>query len=339
MTKVQQLEMKKTENKKECEATGILKLPYYLLTVSGYTLSTDGVTISRRMVVYSGAIYVLNLIIILKGVTCFDKDDSFQLRKTTDKIIEVFFQVSVQISCSIMLYSSAKKLPEFFHTLEKQRKLIRDKSFNDDVQKSLKRNAIKGLVVSTMGAFSVAVFRFMGNPSLEWEVCLNHRWFFSSEQQHNYFKRGLGVATLFSGFQCVAGLSFCLTLCRSVTLYFKYLHNRLNQSVAFLMEMESGGNEVEVSLYFAKETRRIRYLYEHTCDLTAKLDDAISMFIGHQLLVLIPIICLFTLSAFVPVLGLDLLVYDLFASFFVLLTVVITATLNSQVKIFQIFLF
>ena len=99
------------------------------------------------------------------------------------------------------------------------------------------------------------------------------------------------------------------------------------------METESGENDVEVSLYFVKELRRIRFLYEQTCDLTAKLDDAICMFTGNQFLVLIPIICLFTLSAFVPEFRLDLLVYDLFALYFVLLTVVITATLNSQVKI------
>ena len=74
------------------------------------------------MIAYSGAIYVM-LIIILKDVTCFDKEGNFQLRKTTDKIIVVLFQVSVQISGSIMLYSSVKKLPVFLQTLQKQRKL------------------------------------------------------------------------------------------------------------------------------------------------------------------------------------------------------------------------
>ena len=208
MPKVKALEMKKAESEKEYKTMGILKLPYFLLTISDHTLSIDGITISRAMVAYSSAIYVVNLIIILKDVTCFDHNDNFQSRITTDKIIEVLFQVSLQISGSIMLYSSVKKLPAFIRSLERTRNLIKNKNFNKDIQTSLTRNAIIGLVVSTMSAFSVAVFRFMKNPSLEWESCLFHKWFFSSEQQHNYFKRALGVVSVFSGFNVWLDLRF-----------------------------------------------------------------------------------------------------------------------------------
>ena len=72
------MDMKKKEERQHNSPSGnILKLPYYLLIVCGQTLSTDGVTVSRRMVVYSGAIYVVNLILTFKNALCFDKEDDF----------------------------------------------------------------------------------------------------------------------------------------------------------------------------------------------------------------------------------------------------------------------
>ena len=68
MNKIQHVDMKKEELEQNSTATNILKLPYYLLIACGQTLSTDGVTVSRHMVVYSGAIYIINLILILKNV-------------------------------------------------------------------------------------------------------------------------------------------------------------------------------------------------------------------------------------------------------------------------------
>ena len=65
MNKVQHANMKK-EERDENSPPG--KLPYYLLVVCGQTLSTDGVKISHRIIVYSGAIYVVNLILIFKNV-------------------------------------------------------------------------------------------------------------------------------------------------------------------------------------------------------------------------------------------------------------------------------
>ena len=326
--------MKRTQGEKECEAIGFLKLPNYLLTVCGLTFSTDGVTISRCLVAYSGTIYVINSIITIKDITCFDYNDNFKSSQTTDKIVETLFQIAIILFASIMLYSVTRKLPAFVRTLQKHGQLIRDKSLNNDIRKSLKRISVIGFVISTAAAFCTATFKFMRNPGLEWEACPNHRRIFSSERQHNYVMKGFAVASLFCGFQCVAGLAFCLSLCTVVILHFKYLHRQLIESVAFIKNTDSWQ---EFSCV-ASQIRRIRNLYEHTRDLTTKLDDGVNLFVGSQFLVLIPTICLFTLNAFVPEFRLDLVVYDLFALSFVLLTLMVAANLNSQVKILRIFI-
>ena len=329
MSKVQPLEMKRTETEKKCETMGILKLPNYLLIVCGLTFSTDGVTISRRMVLYSGAIFIINLTITMKDLTCFDYSDEFKSGKTMDKIIEALLQIAIIVIAFIMLYSSIKKVPEFVDTLQKQSQLFTDKRLNYDVRKSLKRISVIGFVLSTAAAFCTATFKFIRNPGLEWEACPNHRQFFSSEQQQSYVMKGFAVASLFSGFQSVAGLAFCISLCKVVTLRFKYLHRQLYETVALRTNTEL----MQEFPCVATKIRRIRNLYEHTCELTTKLDDAINLFVGTEFLVLIPMVCLFTLSAFVPEFRLDILVYDFFAFSFCLVTLVATANLNSQVKI------
>ena len=108
--------------------------------------------------------------------------------------------------------------------------------------------------------------------------------------------KGFAVVTFFSGFQSVAGLAFCLSLCTVVTMHFKYLHGQLKECVAFRINTDS----VQELSSVAAQIRTIRNLYEHTCDLTTTLDDGVNLFAGTQFLILIPAICLFTLNAFVP---------------------------------------
>ena len=166
MSKIQPLKMRRTESEKEGETIGFLKLPNYLLAVSGLTFSTDGVTISRRMVAYSGAIFVIDLIITIKDITCFDYNGNFKSSKTSEKIIETLFQIAILAFTSIMLYSRTKKLPAFVHTLQ----LITDPRLNNDIRQSLKRISVIGFVISTAAAFCTATFKFMRNPSLEWRL-------------------------------------------------------------------------------------------------------------------------------------------------------------------------
>ena len=89
----------------------ILKLPSYLLIICGHTLSTDGATVSRFMIIYSGAIYILNLILILKNVACIDNEDSILSSDDMENIASVVFQIPLQILVSVTLYASRRKFP------------------------------------------------------------------------------------------------------------------------------------------------------------------------------------------------------------------------------------
>ena len=137
-TKVHHTNMKKEEREHSSPSGNILKLPFYLLIACGQTLSTDGVTVSRRMVVYSSAIYILDLILLFRNVTCFDKDDDFASSEVAEKLGSVIFQITLQILLSITLYGSAKKFPAIIKKLEKLEITIGDRSFaerNTDIFK------------------------------------------------------------------------------------------------------------------------------------------------------------------------------------------------------------
>ena len=77
--------------------------------------------------------------------------------------------------------------------------------------------------------------------------------------------------------------------------------------------------------------QRIRVLYEHVCDLTAKLDEGINAILGIPLSFMTPMICLIAYNTFVPEFRSDLLFYGLFGLFYCLVIQVVTANLNSQV--------
>ena len=119
-------------------------------------------------------------------------------------------------------------------------------------------------------------------------------------------------------------------------MYFKYLAKQLSASADFKnVELCSEETTVQEFRYSNDEIRGIRLLYEHTCELTNKLDDAINLPPGNLILVMIPFICFTTYSTFIPEFRSDLLFYSLFAFFCCLVIQLTTANLNSQVT-FQI---
>ena len=197
MNKVQHVDMKKKEEREHNSASGnILKLPYYLLIVCGQTLSTDGVTISRRMVVYSSAIYVVNLILIFKNVLCFDKDDDFDSSEVAENLCSVIYQIALQIAVTVFLYVSVKKLPVFVKKLEKLEQAIRDDSLRREIQSSLKRINIIGLVSSSIFTIGFTLFTFLMETNTL-ENCPKHMWFFRTKKKHYYVVRFINLFTVY----------------------------------------------------------------------------------------------------------------------------------------------
>ena len=237
-TKVHHMNMKKEEREHDSPSGDILKLPYYLLIVCGQTLSTDGVTVSRRMVVYSGAIYILDMILLFRNVTCLDKDDDFDSSEVAEKLCSVVFQITLQIILSITLYGSAKKFPAIIKKLEKLEIAIGDRSLQKDIQTSLKRIFIVGLVCSIILGIGLMMFNFL-MAIYTLEKCPKHRWFFSTKNQHEYVMRFLTVGCIFPGFQVAALLTFCVSLGNTVAIYFKYLREQLARSAEYQLDIES----------------------------------------------------------------------------------------------------
>ena len=331
MNKVQLVDMKRKEERKHNSPSGnILKLTYHLLIVCGQTLSTDGFTISRRMVIYSGAIYVVNLILIFKNVLCFDKEDDFDSWEVAENLCSVIYQIALQIAITIFLYVSVKKFPTFIKKLEKLEQAIRDESLQRQIQLSLKRINIIGLISSSIFTIGLTLFTFlMGTNTLE--NCPKHMWFFRTKDQHYYVIRFINVFTVYPGFQLLAGLTFLVSVCQVVTMYFKYLEKQLSMTDEFDMDMESMESTVQESRCSVEQIRRIRILYEHVCHLTVKLDEGINVILGIPLSFMTPMICLIAYNAFVPEFRSDLLFYGLFGLFYCLVIQVVTANLNSQV--------
>ena len=328
-TKVHHTNMKEEDREHNSPSANILTLPYYLLIVCGQTLSTDGATVSRRMVVYSSAIYILDLILLFRNVTCFDKDDDFDSSEVAEKLGSVIFQITLQILLSITLCGSAKKFPAIIKKLEKLEITIGDRSLQREIQTSLKRLTMVGLVCSITLGIGLVVFKFIMAMNT-WENCPKHRWFFSSKNQHEHVMRFLSVGCIFPGFQVAALLTFCVSLSNVVAIYFKYLREQLaTRSAEHQLDIESA----QVSRCSEEQIHRIRLLFEHTCELTTKVDDGTHLIVGTHLLFEIPMICLFTYNAFVPEFRLDLLFYSLVALTFCLINLVATTHLNWQVNV------
>ena len=284
------------------------------------------------MVVYSGAIYVVNLILIFKNFLCFDKDDDFDSSDVGENLCSVIFQVALQIGVTVFLYVSVKKFPTFIRKLEKLEQTIGDDSLRREIQLSLKRINIIGIVSSTIFTIGLTLFTFlMGTNTLE--NCPKHMWFFRTKNQHYYVIRVINLFTVYPGFQLLAGLTFLVSVCQVVTMYFKYLGKQLVENAELDMDMESIESTVQESRCSVEQIRRIRILYEHVCDLTAKLDEGINVILGVPL----SMICLFAYNAFVPEFRSDLLFYGLFCLFYCLVIQVVTANLNSQVTFHRCF--
>ena len=336
MSKVHQMEMKIKEVEGTSSFTKILKMPHCLLVVCGLTMSTDGVTISRRMVIYSGAIYILNLILLFKNITCFDKEDNFESSDVAENLLAVIYQISLQILISILLYGGVKKFPPFLKKLKELEQKIKDDSLQGEIQSSTKRITIIGFVCSLTLAIGLIIFKFLFAVNTL-ENCPKHRWFFSTKNQYEHVMRFLNVGNIFPGFQGFAGLTFCVSLCNIVTIYFKYLRRQLEMMTEDQINRESGEKTVQEFRCITREISRIRLLYEHTRELTAKVDELLYLLVGVQLLFEIPMICLYTYNSFVPEFRSDLLFYSSFAFSFCLVILVVTANLNSQVKSHQTF--
>ena len=335
MPKVHHIDVKR-ESKENFSFRNILKLPYYLLIVCGQTLSTDGTTISRRMVAYCGAIYVLNLVLLFRNITCFDKDDDFESSDVAENICSVIYHITLQIMISIQLYGSVKKFPLFIKKLKKLENSIKNDSLQIEIQSSMKRISIIGLVCSVILAIGLIIFDFVISTLSTFENCPKHKWLFGTQNQYQYAMQIINVMNIFPGFQCVTGLTYCVCLCNVVTIHFKYLRKQLEMNAESRMDKESEDHGLQGYRCSAEQIRRIRVLYEHTCELTAKLDDILCLLVGVQLLFEIPMICLFSYNAFVPEFRLDFLFYSLFAFSFCLVILAATANLNSQVISHQI---
>ena len=249
----------------------------------------------------------------------------------------MIYQIALQIAVTVFLYVSVKKFPTFVKKLGKLEQAVRDNSVQREIQLSLKRINIIGLVSSSIFTIGLTLFTFlMGTNTLE--NCPKHMWFFRTKDQHYYVIRFINLFTIYPGFQLLAGLTFLVSVCQVVTMYFKYLGKQLVESAEFDLDMESIESTVQESRCSVEQIRRIRVLYEHVCDLTVKLDEGINVILGVPLSFMTPMICLIAYNAFVPEFRSDLLFYGLVGLFYCLVIQVVTANLNSQVTFHLSFL-
>ena len=312
----------------------ILKLPYYLLIVCGHTLSTDGVTVSNRLVIYSGAIFLLNSILVVKNVTCFDKD--IQSARCIENLCSTMYQIVMLIVVSVTLFGSVKQFPLFVKKLDKLNELMGDESLRNEIQTSMKRMTVVGFVFSTTMAVTVPLLKLLMYSSSTWEDCPIHRSLFSSRRVYDHVSRFLNVATANVAFQGVPGTTLSVSMCRVVALLFKHLCTEMRGcGGVFHMrrepETEGGGTEQKPRCT-PELIRRIRTLYEYTCELTETLDDVITIQVGLQLVVGIPMISFTTYNTFVSQFRVDFLLYGLFVFFYSLIYLLATVNVNSQVR-------
>ena len=333
MIEVHCMDRKEEKSEDNSSSRNIVKLPYYLVMACGLTFSTDGITISRPMVVYSVAIYILNLVLLFKNATCFDKEDDFETPNFSENVCTVIYQITLQILISFTLYGTVKKFPLFIKKLEKLELAIKDDSLQREIHSSMKRITIIGLVCSITFGIGLMVFQFLMNTLNTFENCPKHRWFFGTKSQYKHVTIFLTVGKIFPGFQCSAELTFYISLCFIVTMYFKYLRKQLAISVGYHANGELKENGLKEYGCSTDQILKMRFLFEHTCELTAKLDDGLYLITGTQLLFEIPLFCLYTYDAFVPEFRTDLLFYGLFEFLFCSVTLVATTYLNSEVQI------
>ena len=242
----------------------------------------------------------------------------------------MIYQIALQIAVTVFLYVSVKKFPTFIRKLEKLERAIRDDSLRREIQLSLTRINIIGLVSSTIFTIGLTLFTFLMETNTL-ENCPKHMWLFRTKDQHYYVMRFINLFTIYLGFQFLAGLTFLVSVCQVVTMYFKYLGKQLSMNAEFDMDMESIESTVHESRCSVEQIQRIRILYEHVCDLTVKLDEGINVILGVPLSFMTPMFCLIAYNAFVPEFRSDLLFYGLFGLFYCLVIQVVTANLNSQV--------
>ena len=323
--------MDKCGSDKIATTMNILKLPYYLLIVCGHTLSTDGVTVSRRLVIYSGAIFLLNSILVVKNVTCFDKD--IQSARSIESLCSTMYQIVMLIVVSVTLFGSVKQFPLFVNKLEKMNELIGNESLRNEIQISAKRMTVVGFVFSMTMAVTVPLFKLLMYSSSSLEDCPIHRSLFNSPRVYDYVSRFFNVATANVAFQGVAGTTLFVAMCRVVALFFKHLYAEIRRCGGMLHMRRDSETEPEPEPRCTPELiRRIRTLYEYTCELTETLDDVITVQVGLQIVVGIPMISFTTYNAFVPHFRVDFLFYGLFVFFYSLIHLLATVNVNSQVR-------
>ena len=183
------------------------------------------------------------------------------------------------------------------------------------------------------------VFKFVFAAN-RWEDCPKHHMVFSSVPQHTRVMTFLHIMAIFPAFQCLAGLVYLVCSCQVVALYFKYLKEQLeknlrDRSMDLLSDNVSTINvDAEWKDYSISHVRRVRVLYEHVCGLAGHLNEGFHLYVGTQILVEIPMICLYMYNAFVPVFRLDFIFYGLFTLAFCSTNLIATANLNHQVWYF-----
>ena len=322
--------MEKSGSDKIATTMNILKLPYYLLIVSGHTLSTDGVTLSRRMVVFSGAIFLFNSILLVKNLTCLDKD--IQSVRSIENLCSTMYQIVMLIVVSVTLFDSLKQVPLFVKKLEKLNELIDKESLRNEIQTTVKWMTVVGFVFSTTMAVVVPLFKLLMYSSSSWDHCPIHRSLFNSPRVYDHVSMFLNVATANVAFQGVAGMTLFVSMCSVLALFFKHLHAEIKRCGGLLhmrIDSETGGGTEQKP---PELIQRIRTLYEYTCELTEILDDVITVQVGLQLVVGIPMISFTTYNTFVPEFRVDFMFYGLFVFFYSLIYLLATVNVNSQVR-------
>ena len=276
-----------------------LRLPHYLLIISGQSLSIDGVSVSRFMIVYSGVTYLVDLLLFTKTLTCINENNEFRI--WTKNVCTALYQTAIVTIAPVFLYNSVKQEPMFIRKMEKMIVLVGDQSLEKEIKTSLKRITAVGFVAGVLFSTLVTAFRFLTFSETTWEHCDVYRTLFNNDE--NIYKNFMifnnaGGAIL--AFQSVAGLTFFVSSCRVITLFFKYLENQTGSFGNFYMKHEFNGASNTGRKCGTEEIRRIRKLYEYSCELTAAVDDLVAWPLSVILLVTMPMICFFTYNALVP---------------------------------------
>ena len=277
-SKIGPMEAQKKRGESDYYVLRALKVPYYLLILSGFTLSKDGVTISRFMIFYSGAIYLLNMVLLLMSTTCFGQ--SFQSQMWSGKLITILFQILIQVVATVMLVLSTKQTPNLVKKFDEIETLIDDEIQQKRVQMTLNRMVFVGSVAAVAFAAFISTSKFLMYPDGMWDICPNHRIAFSDRNLYENVVKIVNISSALVAFQTVACLTFCVSLCRGVALYFKHLNDLIGGG----KHLEDDG-QFDGTRGISMNIHRIRIVFEATCELTAKLDDVITVPVGMIVLI------------------------------------------------------